>query len=149
MPETMSVEQFEVWAGNFPQYIADEDHSRLLKDMRQPIFAGISDNFTRGAAPDGTTWPPRKRIGDGHPLLIKSGTMYQASTSTFGEGHVEQITDTDLMVGADLEYAARHQFGLGRMPKREFMAIGEDTVDQLVEMTADYFVDLIINQVGG
>lgn len=66
-------------------------------------------------------WAPRKpsKSDDGHPLLIKSGTLRQSI------GWRLEGTDT-VVVGTDRKYAPYHQHGTKHMPARPFLPVGSD-----------------------
>lgn len=99
----------------------------------------VRDNFTSSASPDGSDWPPRKHIGDGHPLLIDTGAMLQAATGG-GAGAIEIIQDREVAVGVDgriIPYASIHNFGAGSMPQREFAGLRPEHEDVCNEIVAD------------
>lgn len=85
------------------------------------------DNFTSSATPEGADWPPRKVEGDGHPLLIDTGNMLQASTGG-GPGGVARIEGDTLFMGVSLDvipYARAHNMGNPErnLPRREFLGL--------------------------
>lgn len=91
----------------------------------------VRDNFTSSASPDGSNWQPRKRVGDGHPLLIDKGDLLQAATGG-GAGHIEQVGERDVAIGVDgsvIPYAAIHNFGGQQMPQREFAGLKPEYED--------------------
>ena len=47
-----------------------------MADCAVVMKQSVRDNFTSSASPDGSNWPPRKQVGDGHPLLIDTGASY-------------------------------------------------------------------------
>lgn len=123
--------------------------ARALKDNHDLVHKSVGVNFTATAAPDGSKWPPRKKIGDGHPLLIDTGTLFQAATSDFGAGAVNEVGDRDAATGIDPEevpYAATHNYGdpVRNMPQREFEDVDDTTLDRMAERIADEGIRLIL-----
>ena len=87
----------------------------------------VRDNFNSSATPDDQNWPPRKIEGDGHRLLMLSGTLMQAATGG-GPGGVVRIEGNELIMGVDLDivpYARAHNLGYpeGHLPQREFLGL--------------------------
>lgn len=70
-----------------------------------------------------STWAPRKDKKT-HPLLKKSGTLWQSLTQTV-------ISEKTAVVSSDQLYAAFHQFGTKHMPARPFIPVRPD--NQLTE----------------
>ncbi|MCI0358644.1 MAG: phage virion morphogenesis protein [Planctomycetaceae bacterium] len=114
----------------------------LIAAMQQCAEIGrqsMRDNFTSSATPDGSNWPPRKRQGDGHPLLIDRGPLLQAATGG-GAGHVEQVEDREVALGVDgsvIAYAATHNFGRGNVPQREYAGLKPEREDACEAVIAD------------
>lgn len=117
----------------------DED---LKGPIRSEVLKGHRANFNSSASPDGANWPPRKVRGDGHPLLMDTGALMQAATGG-GAGHVTEVSDGELFTGVDtrvkqggIPAAGIHNYGRGKMPKREFLGVTEErlksSVDELV-----------------
>ena len=108
-------------------------------DVRKEALQAVRDNFNSSASPDNRSWPPRKNVGDGHPLLIDTGRLMQAATGG-GPGHVTRVQDGELTVGVDgskVKYAGVHNRGGRRMPKREFMGARPPKLKQIGEIIAD------------
>lgn len=126
----------------------------------------IVENFVNTSGPHSGAWPPRKskRTGTGkadannrtegtHPLLIKSGKMFQAATSDFGAGSIEDVRDRDAMIGIDpqgVPYAATHDYGAPArgIPQREFEDVSEAAMDRMTEEVADRGVELLMGMWG-
>ena len=116
------------------------------------VYQAIRDNFTSSATPDNEDWPPRKRIGDGHPLLIDTGAMLQAATGA-GPGAESEISkdgmgEHELAVSIDagaIPYAATHQYGDPRrnIPQREFFGMHEVAIDEAETIIADFAAEKI------
>lgn len=120
------------------------DFSGPLRDKVRPIMLqAVRDNFTSSATPEGVSWPARKVVGDGHPLLMETGALLQAATGG-GAGSVTVLLQDSIEVGTDgttdlggNAYAAVHNRGLGRMPQREFMGASERRLLEIDEQIAD------------
>ena len=104
------------------------------------VNQSVRDNFTSSATPDGDDWPPRKRVGDGHPLLIETGAMMQAAVDQ-GSGHIERFEPQGLVKGVQGEavpYAAVHNYGGLKMPQREYMGLHDRGEAAVAELLADF-----------
>lgn len=123
------------------------DHTDILASFVPLVQADVQSNFDNSATAGGIPWPPRKDKKP-HPLLRLSGALEAAATGR-GPGHVQTIDNNELVYGVGgIIYAARQNYGdvpgsrdkLGRrmnIPAREYMAITEGTVDEMVEAFAD------------
>ncbi len=108
-------------------------------------------NFAATAAPHGGSWPPRKKIGDGHPLEIKSGDLFQAETSDFGKGSIKQVGDREAFTGVDpgeVPYAAAQNYGRSEinLPARESEDVDEAALDAMAEEMADRGLELLMQR---
>lgn len=134
-------------------------HQRIVQDFGygnlQDAFRECSQladedfgrNFAAAAGPHSGPWAPRKRNGtglergEGHPLEIKSGDMFQAITSPFGAGHIEDVGFRGAEIGVDpgvIRYASAQNYGVpGRLPQREFVDVSDATADKMTELIAD------------
>jgi len=127
--------------------IEGTDFQPLLADKLRPIsLSAVRDNYEATASPDGLTWPPRKRVGDGHPLLIDTGKMLEASTG--GVGSVTHYEPDGMILGVDLDvvpYARAHNYGnpARNLPQREFLGLHDDAVEEAGEAVADFVEALI------
>jgi phage gpG-like protein len=113
-----------------------------FRDSIELAHKSIGQNFAAEAAPHGAGWPPRKEEGDGHPLLIESGELFQAATSDFGSGSVNMIGDREASTGVDpleVPYAATQNFGDAErnIPAREFEDPSDAALDEMAERLAD------------
>lgn len=151
-----------------PQQIFAEDMPDAMYNLTVELMAGpyteplakceavarqaIRDNFTSSARPDNTNWPPRKRQGDGHPLLIDKGNLLQAAVGSGAGSQSEQSQDTsgehELILSIDAEtipYAATHQYGSRKrnIPEREYFGMHEEAVDEAESIIADFVAEKI------
>jgi len=128
--------------------LASGPYSPGLEKIKPIALQSIRDNFTSSATPDNSDWPPRKHIGDGHPLLIDTGSMLQAATGG-GVGAIGEIGSMEMVLGVDgsaIPYAATHNYGSPNrnIPAREFEGMKEDRIDEAAEVLADFVLtDLI------
>lgn len=120
-----------------------------LEKCKDIVRRDIKQNFASSSAPDGAGWPPRKHIGDGHPLLIDTGFL-QAAALGLGPGGFDEIQATgparEMTIGIDksvemggIPAAGVHNFGGGpqNMPEREFYAATEDGLDECADVIGD------------
>ncbi len=131
------------------------DHGDILQKVDPIVRAGISDNFTRGGSPEGA-WPRRKHHGHptrdrgrsgypGHPLLIDLGGLFLAATQDGGGGHVRRIANNELETGIEggsgdddpFVRGMAHNFGTSSLPRREFMVLGDDRIEQIDALILD------------
>lgn len=141
----------EIRAEEFSDYltvVASDFESKSLRpviDECVPILRqSVRDNFTSSASPDNVGWVPRKKIGDGHPLLVESGDLMQAAVGT-GSGSVSEADDRSVTIGVKgdvIRYAAIHNFGgvTRPMPQREFMGAKEERLVECADIMAEYIV---------
>ena len=106
----------------------------LRGPVREEVSAGIEENFANSSGPEGQAWPARKREGDGHPLLVKTGALKAAAT----RGQAE-ATDRELTLSVDLVYARTHQQGRAgaKIPARPYMGASERHLDRVGEIIAE------------
>lgn len=110
--------------------------------------ANIAQNFFLSETAGGDGWPPRKVIGDGHPLLIDTGLLFGAATGE-GDGAVKEVGYRDASIGVDagtVPYAAAHNFGYpeNNLPQREFEDVSDATANEMAERIADRGIELLI-----
>lgn len=135
---------------DFARYAERITHAHFVQpvgEMLQVAKQGVRDNFTSSADPDNQNWLPRKREGDGHPLLIDTGALLQAATGG-GAGAIERIGRDGGEIGVDtgvIQYAAVHNFGSEsrNIPAREFMGVRAERADEMGEILADFVEGLL------
>ena len=108
--------KFDRAMADFPVRIA-QAQSRALWYIGQAVASRATQAF-RTAAFRPSPWAPRKKKGDGHPLLIRSGNLRQSITWRFNGSD-------SVVVGSPARYAIYHQMGTKRMPARPFFPIDE------------------------
>ena len=121
------------------------DLAEAFRDWRQVVLDSIDQNFLTASGPDGATWPPRAHAGDGHPLLIETGSLRIAATGR-GPGHVTFWHPLEFSIGIDknvqlggIPGAAVHNFGYPpfNIPQREYLAPTEGALDVCEQIIAD------------
>ncbi len=112
------------------------------------VLQGVGENFRNASGPDGTKWPPRRRVGDGHPLLIDTTLMSQAAIG-LGQGKIDVEDFREFTVGVNgsvVPYASKHQNGdpMDNLPQREFMGASDKTLSDIGEMFADDLISVFL-----
>lgn len=140
------------------QSLEHGDLSEPLTECAQMADAAFGRNFAAMAGPHSGEWAPRKqngsgkKVGDGHPLEIKSADMFQAETNEFAAGHIQDVSSREAVIGVDPEvipYAAAQNYGhvyqnpFRVLPQRESMDEPDDVADAQTEVMADGFAGLI------
>ena len=135
----------------------------VVKGLEQTHKAG----FDAEKSPSGVPWPKwyfrTSRAPLNHKTLNVSGAL-ERSVVGQGHGHVQIVTHQTLTWGTDLPYAWLHQTGqtiklgislIGKkgerigpgtilhLPKREFVGMSEETVDQIVDAAADTAIEFL------
>ena len=116
-----------------------------MGDCANVMRQSIRDNFTSSATPDGANWPPRKRKGDGHPLLIDTGALLQAATGG-GAGHIEQLDAREVTMGVDgrvIPYAATHNYGRDPIARREYLGLKTEHEDACADIIGDGLLEVL------
>jgi len=145
MPKAVLVENLAAELNEMNQRLATASLEDALRSCLPVLRAGEADNFSRAIDSDGNAWPPRKEVGDGHPLLNDTGALLAAATGT-GPGAVDHVEPRELAFGVDkgvdlggLPGAAVHQNGYPpfNIPQREWLYANEETLDKSAEEFAD------------
>lgn len=113
-----------------------------MRRVKEFAHQSVRDQFTGSKTPEGQSWPPRKRRGDGHPLLIDTGKLLQSATGG-GEGRVNEVTPRQFKVGTRVEHAKFHQHGTKYIPRRPFMGMSEQRLQEAEESLADSLLEVI------
>lgn len=113
---TIDTTKFDRLMADFPEAIR-RAKGRALAAIGHG-FASRATLAFRTAALRPSPWAPRKasRHDDGHPLLIRSGTLRQSISWRL-------VDDDAVVVGSSQKYAKHLQFGTKRMPARPFFQI--------------------------
>lgn len=107
------------------------DLTEELKHCAEVVHEIVDDNFQAAVDARGVVWPPRKDKKK-HPLLILTGRMLYAAMG--GKGKVVEVTPRKLRMGIDpqeVPYAAVHQWGTPRVPRRQYYYVAGDQMTRL------------------
>jgi phage gpG-like protein len=107
---------------DFPAFLEAKANGLSRLSLREPLTAAkvllvadVRENFDQGHDPDGVAWLPLKnpsqKRGGASSKPLRSTDLLMASVTAQGKGHIEKLTDTELVLGTNLEYAGVHQFG--------------------------------------
>lgn len=151
MNETLA-EDFAAEMDELAGSLGEGGYQPLLREFVPMIQQDVQQNFDTGATADHSPWPAHaestvRRYGE-HPLLVLSGALERAATEA-GANHVEDVTDLGLTYGVrGLIYAATHQYGDPdrNIPEREYMAISEETADEMADMAGGFLSNRILGE---
>lgn len=116
--QTLTLDQFSQQMHETAGRMAGVSFSKPLKQCKVLIVADVAQNFRDAHGPDGEPWAPLahpRPAGGDKPLQDKK--LLMASVTGNAVGHVEELTDTTLVIGTNLEYARIHQEGGVITPK--------------------------------
>lgn len=89
----------------------------ILNNIGDLTLKDILQNFNDEEF-DGKKWQVRKNFKYDNPILNKTGRLKNSF-------RIQNKTNNSITIGSDLEYAAYHDEGTNKLPKREM--IGDDT----------------------
>lgn len=97
------------------------DTRAILDEAGAILFQRIRKRFLDQEDPDGIAWVPsaasRKRSGGG--TLYDTGRLFR-SLQLYADG------ENTRAIGTNVPYAPIHNFGQGRMPRRQFLGFGDE-----------------------
>lgn len=107
------------------------DMTPLMNIIGETIRSSVVYNFEVGGRPE--KWPESNRaiLQDGQ-TLVDTGRLRTSINYQAGRDRVE--------VGTNVVYAAIHQFGQGRIPKREFLLVQNEDLEEIREATIEYLI---------
>ena len=102
-----------------------------LLERGLPIILGneavnfFKSSFKKGGWTDKTfnPWQPRKVPDIGRAILVKSGDLRRSI--------VKNVAFKRVTISTNVSYASKHNFGLGRMPKRQFIGDSAELKKQM------------------
>lgn len=101
----------------------------------------VAGNFERNEDSEGQPWAPHApltvKLYGPHPLLRLTWAMHAAAIDLNNEAAKYLLEDRVITIGIDgneLPYAAVHDQGGGRIPKREFFYLNEQSQDRVGEV---------------
>jgi phage gpG-like protein len=139
--QTMTLDEFGAWIRGQGERIQALDWSPALKRVAFYLSAQARLCFDQGRSPDGTAWaalvnPSARRGGSSARPLRDTGLLMASCAS--GVGHAEQITDSTLTWGTNVDYAAYQQFGTHRIPARPFLGVTPEYEARIVQILMDH-----------
>lgn len=100
------------------------DLSPVMAVIAEDIKTFVDDRFRSSTDPTGARWQPlaeatkkKRRQGSGK-ILVDTGVLRNSVNARPGPRSVR--------FGTNVPYAATHQFGSGKVPRRGFLPINED-----------------------
>jgi len=137
MSDEIQFEEFSAHASRLSRMLESADFTPELSGViRNTVLDGVWENFAKSSNPEGGSWPPRKVVGDGHPLLIDTMRLMEAATG--GGGSLTIVEPQQLVVGVSgVPYAGVHNYGSSRMPQREYMGAPEKSLEAIDDQIAD------------
>jgi len=103
-------------------------------------FKDIIDHFSNEESPKGK-WAKRKASTQkyyakkgwaGNKLLQLTGNLRKSLLPS--SGRVEKRGRTGVLLFTSVPYAAKHNYGLGKTPKREFMWLSNKAADKIADL---------------
>lgn len=111
----LNLEQFAGYARARSDKIAHLSLREPLTACRVLLVSEARDCFHGAHAPDGTPWlalkNPSRRRGGASAKPLRDKGLLMASVTAHGQGHVEELTATSLVLGTNLDYARPQQDG--------------------------------------
>lgn len=109
------------------------------------LRGGILKSFISKMSPVGEPWTDLKptyqtwksKKYSGQPMLVRTGDMINSLIGS-NQYSVNIMTNSKLVYGTNLDYAAIHQAGGGKIPKRAFIGWRDDQKDKIKSLIASY-----------
>lgn len=151
---TIEAKDFGAWLGEYLADVAKADVAPALDGVGELLRKGFAAAFASETGPNGQAWAARASSQiTAHPdfagrrLLVLSGDLFFAATTSAGIGNINQLAPQELLVGVSagsVPYAAFHQFGTSNMPARPFIYATEETVQASANLLADWLLENIL-----
>lgn len=118
----------------------------ILDKVSAEMFTDVQDHFSKEVGPKNSKWPElsdktlarRRKEGKGAKILQDTGRLKNSFSHSANKTSAVLINDATNK--GDL-YGAKHNFGLGRMPKREFMYLSDKAERNIISMMLDEIED--------
>ena len=134
----------------------------LLSNVGEVLVSSTVQRFQDGKDHEGKSWEPSARAWEAglarkarKATEKRKGRKGRKETGNFGKTLVDTarlrnsvdhaVTDSDVMVGSNLEYARIHQKGgkagrnhAAQIPKRAYLGISEDDKEEIAKIIGDY-----------
>jgi phage virion morphogenesis protein len=139
----------EIAARRFQQVVkalrglASEDMIELHDVIGQEVETQTRERIrSEGPSPDGKPWPAwsaayRKTRHANHRLLQNEGNLFTAITH-FATAEAARIGTAATYAGRDLSYAAAHQKGTRRVPRRSFLGLDNGDAAEIVRLVGKW-----------
>ncbi len=123
------------------------------KGVRGEFYQIMKEQFgSEGASGKSGKWKPLtpkyKAIKDMKfgplPILQRTGKMYRSMTGQSPDSVVEESAQ-EMSIGTKVSYAAYHQRGSGRLPKREVISLTEAQEKRLLQPIQEKLKQLVAN----
>ena len=126
----------------------------VISDTMRAI---VRENFATESG-DGQAWQElarstveeRESLGypGEHPILIRSGDLFESATNPNDSGHIERVepdlTGFSVTIGTNDPRARKLNDGAGRIPARPFMTADSEQFDILANAVEAYFDALFV-----
>lgn len=105
------------------------DPASMNRDIAVRLHQAVIRRFVIESDPSGQRWTPSRRaLREGGQTLTDTGRLRASVRFAHGRNYAEVYTNS-------LVYAPVHNYGLGKMPKREFIGYGDDE-SRIINQTA-------------
>ena len=129
------------------QAFQQADYTKEMQDYLDKLNIVHEGYFDKDAGPSGEKWQPLAQYTiqkKGHATILEEfRDMKRSVTESGAPGAIRSATHRGLVFGTSDEKSIFHQEGTGKIPKREFVGMGEQTVNELVEKVADATMEKI------
>jgi phage gpG-like protein len=112
--------------------IIERGENLPMDEIAQFLVESVHQNFDAEGRPD--PWAPRAEspYDDGHPILRDSGSLYESI-------YASTISQDEITVTSNLEYAEYNDQGTSRMPARPFFLMQDSDADEIENIIAQHF----------
>lgn len=123
-----------------------QEYQKRLGDLSTPLaefgeykLRVLREQWDREETPDGKSWKPlapatveEKRRNNKMPgILVQDLNLRDRSFSY-------KANTSGMKFGTNAKYAPKHQLGLGNVPKREFLGVNNEDIQELLETFMSY-----------
>lgn len=155
VPPTEMVDSFTQLGGIYlgiDQQFQAISYKPAMEQTEQDLAAEHAERWPRAVSPDGTPWPALaestvKRKGHSR-ILVDTTLLSESVINPEHPQHVREVLDTGLTFGTAVPYGIFHQQGGPKLPRREFLGMNEESVDQVANRVADHAVANLLGRIG-
>lgn len=117
------------------------DLTPAMKSIGEQLLLSTDIRFEKEVDPSGRPWKPnstftiskKKRENKIQKILQSSGRL-RASLSY-------SASADKVVVGTNVSYAAKHQLGQGRIPKREFLGVSKEDQQEILLIIDEFLAE--------